>query len=209
MSRAAFLDRDGVLNELVWFEEAGIVDSPFHEDHMRLIPGAAEAVRRFRAAGYTVVVVSNQPVVAKGHCSRVRLDRITRRMHELLACEGARVDAVYYCLYHPEARRRELRLVCECRKPRPGLLLRAAAERGLDLRESVMIGDGITDVQAGHAAGCRTVLIGRARCDLCRHLEQRGCRPDWIHSSLLEAARDLIHKEAEIHASVHRHGQPS
>ncbi len=76
MSRAAFLDRDGVLNELVWFEEAGIVDSPFHENQVRLIPGAAEAVRRFREAGYQVVVVSNQPAVAKEHCSRERLDRM-------------------------------------------------------------------------------------------------------------------------------------
>ncbi len=203
MSRAAFLDRDGVLNELVWFEEAGIVDSPFHEDQMRLMPGAAEAVRRFRAAGYQVVVVSNQPGVAKGHCGRRRLDRITRRMHELLDREGARLDAVYYCLHHPEARRPELRAVCDCRKPRPGLLLSAAAERGLDLRESVMVGDSITDVQAGNAAGCRTALLGRLRCDLCRHLEENGCQPDWIFPSVLEAARFVTAKEGNVHALVH------
>ena len=203
MSRAAFLDRDGVLNELVWFEEAGIVDSPFHEDQMRLMPGAAEAVRRFGAAGYQTVVVSNQPVVAKEHCSQERLDRITRRMHELLDREGARLDAVYYCLHHPEARRPELRTVCDCRKPRPGLLLRAASERGLDLGESLMVGDSITDVQAGRAAGCRTVLLGRFRCDLCRHLEKHGGQPDWIFPSVLEAARFVAAEEGDCHAAIH------
>ncbi len=172
MSRAAFFDRDGALNELVWFEEAGIVDAPFHEDHMRLIPGAAEVVRSFGAAGYEVVVVSNQPAVAKAHCSRAGLDRITRHMHELLAREGARLDAVYYCIHHPEARLAELRATCDCRKPRPGLL-----------------------------------LIGRVRCDLCHHLAEHDCRPDWLFPSILEAARFLTDQEGDSHAAIHRHSQ--
>lgn len=193
MSPAVFLDRDGVLNELVWFEDAGIVDAPFHEDQFRLIPGAADAVRRLNRAGLPVVVISNQPCVAKGHCSAARLERITAVMHRALGEQGAHLDAVYYCLHHPEARDGALRVDCDCRKPKPGLLLRAAAERGLDLRRSLFVGDSITDVQAGRAAGCATVLLGRTRCDLCRHLERHGVRPDWRSASLAEAVRTLVH----------------
>ena len=207
MSKAAFLDRDGVLNELVYFEEAGIVDSPFHEDQLRLLPGVAEALCLLRETGFETVVISNQPVVAKGHCHRVRLDGITRRLHDLLAREGARLDAVYYCLHHPEAKLRELRVNCECRKPKPGLLQRAAVERGLDLSRSVFIGDSITDVLAGRAAGCRTALLGRVRCDLCRHLEEQGVKPDWIFASLLDVAHHLQDKEGLSHADVHRYGK--
>jgi len=206
MSRAAFLDRDGVLNELVYFEEAGIVDSPFHEDQLRLISGAAEGVRLLRELGYKVLVVSNQPGVAKGHLSGARLDRITERVHALLAEEGAAVDGVYYCLHHPLARLPELRGECDCRKPRPGLLRRAALEHGVDLERSIMVGDSITDVEAGLAAGCRTVLLGRVRCDLCHHLAERGVKPDVIHSSLVETARELRAQEERDHATVHRHG---
>ena len=203
--RAAFLDRDGVINELVYFEEAGIIDSPFHEDQFRLERGAGSGIRILNDAGYKVFVISNQPCVAKGHCSRERLDRITERMHALLAGEGARVDAVYYCLHHPDARVPEYRGDCECRKPKPGLLNRAAAEHDIDMKASFFIGDSITDVQAGLAAGCQTVLIGRVRCDLCHHLEERGVKPDHIFVSLQEAAVFLQQMEGFPDAAVHRH----
>jgi D,D-heptose 1,7-bisphosphate phosphatase len=206
MLPAAFLDRDGVLNELVWFEEAGIVDSPFHEDQVRLIEGAADGVRRLRELGLPVFVVSNQPGIAKGHFGPDRLRRITQRLLDLLAERGASLDGVYYCLHHPRARVPQLRAVCDCRKPRPGLLTRAAAEHDLDLAHSIMVGDALTDVEAGLAAGCRTVLIGRVRCDLCRHLEARGIRPHAIHESLAETAEALWSQEERRHEAVHRHG---
>lgn len=201
--RAAFLDRDGTINELVYFEEAGIIDSPFHEDQLRLLPGAAEGIRTLSALGYRVLVVSNQPGVAKGHCGRDRLERVTARLHELLDQEGARVDGVYYCLHHPEGRIPELTLDCECRKPRPGLLLRAALEHGVDLAQSILIGDSITDVQAGQAAGVQTILLGRVRCDLCHHLEERGVKPDFISRSLREAAGFLCEREGYPDAALH------
>jgi D-glycero-D-manno-heptose 1,7-bisphosphate phosphatase len=206
MSRAAFLDRDGVLNELVWFEDAGIVDSPFHEDQVRLIEGAAEGVRLLRELDYRIIVVSNQPGVAKGRGTRAGVDRVTARLRDLLVEQGARVDAVYYCLHHPEALLPELRGACDCRKPKPGLLLTAAAEHGIDLHASIMVGDSITDVEAGAAAGCSTVLLGRIRCDLCRHLAARGVKPGAIHASLIETARELWNQEDRDHAALHRHG---
>ena len=202
--QAAFLDRDGVINELVYFEEAGIIDSPFHEDQVRLVPGAAAAIRGLNEAGTKVFVVSNQPCVAKGHCGYDRLDRITERMHSLLAEGGAAVDAVYYCLHHPEARIPELRVDCECRKPKPGLIQRAAAEHEIDLSRSYFVGDSITDVQAGLAAGCKTVLLTRMRCDLCQHLDERGVKPDQIFPSLREAAR-FLQEEGIPDAALHRY----
>ncbi len=205
--RAAFLDRDGVINELVYFEEAGIIDSPFHESHVRLLPGAAEGIRILRTIGFSVIVISNQPGVAKGQCSRERLERITQRIHQLLAEGGAKLDAVYYCLHHPQGRVPDLTRECACRKPKPGLILQAAGEHGIDLDESCFVGDSFTDVQAGQAAGCRTVLLGRLRCDHCRHLEEQGVKPDLIFGSLHEAARFLQEKEGFPDAALHRHGE--
>lgn len=205
-SRAAFLDRDGVLNELVYFEEAGIIDSPFHERHVRLLPGVCEGIRMLHDLGYQVVVASNQPGVAKGHMSRAGLDRVTRRLETLLAEGDAHLDAVYYCLHHPQGRVPEWTRECDCRKPKPGLILRAAAERGIDLSQSIFIGDSVTDVQAGLAAGCRTILVGRVRCDLCQHLEEQGVQPHRIASSLREAAQLLLAKEGIPDEALHRHG---
>ena len=203
--RAAFLDRDGVINDLVYFEEAGIIDSPFHEDQFRLLAGAGAGIRTLNEMDLKVIVISNQPGVAKGHCSYDRLERITKRMHTLLAEDGARLDGVYYCYHHPQGRLPELTGECECRKPKPGLILRAAAEHDVELHESYFLGDSVTDVQAGLAAGCRTVLLARVRCDLCHHLEERGVKPDHIFPSLHEAAGFLQTKEGLPDAAIHRH----
>jgi len=110
---AVFLDRDGVVNELVYYEEHSIIDSPFTVAQFRLLPGVIEAVRQLRDVGYTVVLVSNQPGIAKGHMSREAFDRIKERMKEELAKGGACLDGEYYCLHHPEAVVAELRTNCE------------------------------------------------------------------------------------------------
>lgn len=204
-SRAAFLDRDGVINELMYFEEAGVIDSPFHEDHVRLLPGVCEAIRTFRDLGYQVVVISNQPGVAKGRFSRAALDRVTARIEESLREAGAPLDAVYYCLHHPGGSVPELSGDCACRKPKPGLLLQAAEERGINLAESFFVGDSVTDVQAGLAAGCRTVLLGRMRCDLCHHLTDQGVQPDLTVRTLHEVAQHLLEQEGIPDAALHRH----
>ena len=186
---AVFLDRDGVLNRLIYHREAGIVDSPFSARQFKLLPGAAEAVRELNRLGLAVAVISNQPGIAKGHFTRRDLDEMTAKMERGLAARGARLDGVYYCLHHPEARKARYRARCGCRKPRPGLLREAAGKLGVGLRRSFMVGDSIVDVQAGKAAGCTTVYLGNWKCDICRHMRAKKVKPDYIVPDLPAAVR--------------------
>ena len=149
---ALFLDRDGVL-----IEEVEYLSDP---GQVRLIRGAAAAVRRANEAGWLVVVVSNQSGVARGFFPESVLPEVGRVIEDRLLVEaGASVDRFYYCPHHPTAGRGGYRIDCDCRKPKPGMLLKAAAELGIDLARSWMVGDRATDLQAGAAAGCRTILV--------------------------------------------------
>lgn len=204
--KAVFLDRDGVINELIYYREQGVVDSPFTVEQFRLIPGAGEAIKKLHEVGYRVVLVSNQPGIAKGHLSRETFKKITRKMKEELAKDGAFLDGEYYCFHHPEAKVEGLRANCECRKPKPGLLLQAAEERGIELSESWMVGDGLTDVKAGKGAGTRTILLGRMKCELCHLMDEEDARPDFIAPDLLEAAQ-IILKEGAKYGKLHLLGQ--
>ncbi|MCL4369682.1 MAG: HAD family hydrolase [Chloroflexi bacterium] len=187
--RAVFLDRDGVLNEMVYDTRFGLLDSPLNPEQFRLLPGAAEAVRTINEMGFLALVVSNQPGVAKGKFAPEVLEAITGEMHRQLEKGGARLDAVYYCLHHPEASLVEYREVCDCRKPNPGLLKHAALKLGIDLGSSYMVGDGLTDVLAGKAVGCTTLFLGRHKCDICRLMEEMDAVPDGIATDLLGAVR--------------------
>ncbi|MFC1988432.1 D-glycero-alpha-D-manno-heptose-1,7-bisphosphate 7-phosphatase, partial [Chloroflexota bacterium] len=142
MNRAVFLDRDGVINELVYFEEPGIIDSPFTVEQLRLFPWVGEAINSLTEAGYKVSIVSNQPGIAKGHLSQPTFEKIEQKMKGDLLQNGASVDGEYYCFHHPDAMIDSLRINCECRKPKPGLLFRAARELNVDLSQSWMVGDG-------------------------------------------------------------------
>lgn len=159
VARAAFVDRDGILNELVPDPESGLPESPLHPEEVRLLPGVGPALGELAAADYVLVGVSNQPAAAKGKVSLDELLAVQDRVLELLAAEGASFDDFKLCLHHPESSVPELSGPCECRKPAPGMLLEAAAERSLDLASSWMIGDTDTDVEAGRNAGCLTVLV--------------------------------------------------
>jgi D-glycero-D-manno-heptose 1,7-bisphosphate phosphatase len=153
-SAAVFLDRDGVLVE----DRGLLVDAA----ELRIVPGVPSALRRLRENGFRLIVVSNQAVVARGMITPEGVEAIHAHLLRLLEEAGApRLDAIYFCPHHPEADLPEYRVDCDCRKPRPGALVRAAEEHGLNLAESYMIGDRMTDIAAGAAAGCRTVLLKR------------------------------------------------
>jgi len=176
--KAVFLDRDGIINELVYFPDQGIVDSPFTPEQMRLTPFAVDAVNRFHELGYKVIVISNQPGMAKGHFDEPTFDMISLRMRELLRKGNAYLDGEYYCFHHPNGVRDEYRKVCDCRKPKPGLILRAAKDQGISPAQSFFVGDGLVDVKAGREAGCKTVLVASTNGLLLRLLTKQDAEPD-------------------------------
>jgi D-glycero-D-manno-heptose 1,7-bisphosphate phosphatase len=158
-ARATFVDRDGVVDALVPDPATGEPESPLQPDDVALLPGAASALRALSEAGWVIVGVSNQPAAAKGTVTAERLGEVHARVLALLATEGAGFDAFKLCLHHPDGIVPELTGECDCRKPAPGMLLSAARELGIDLERSWMIGDTDSDVLAGQAAGCKTVLV--------------------------------------------------
>lgn len=159
MRAAAFLDRDGVLNALARDPVTGAPESPLDPDEVRLLPGAAVGARRLSDAGFLLVGVSNQPAAAKGLVPMTVLEQVQARVLELLRAEGVSFGAFELCFHHPDAVVADLRRVCDCRKPAPGMLFEAARELDLDLTASWMIGDTDGDVAAGRAARCHTLLI--------------------------------------------------
>lgn len=154
--RAVFLDRDGVLIE--------DVDLLTRVEQLKILPGVPESLARLRRAGFRLLVVTNQTVVARGMCSEADVAAVNARMDAMLQAAGAPpLDGVYVCPHHPSGTLEAYRVDCECRKPRPGLLVRGAREHGVDLGRSYIVGDRITDVGAGARAGCRTVLVQTGR----------------------------------------------
>jgi D-glycero-D-manno-heptose 1,7-bisphosphate phosphatase len=188
-ARAAFLDRDGVLNEGEPDPESGLPESPLHPDQVRLLPGVGPALRELAAAGYLLVGVSNQPAAAKGKVTVEELAATQERVLELLAADGVRFDDFKLCLHHPEGIVEGLRGPCDCRKPAPGMLLEAAAELSIDLANSWMIGDTDADVGAGRNAGTRTVLVEYPGSS---HKRVGSIAPDLRAADLPEAVTALL-----------------
>ena len=177
--KAIFLDRDGTINKYV-----GFLRSP---SDLKLIDGAAEAIKRINESGYLCIVVTNQPVIARGEVSVSELNFIHNKMETLLGQAGAYIDGLYYCPHHPDkgysGEVKALKIDCDCRKPKPGMLIKAAEDFNIDLSSSWMIGDGKNDVGAGKAAGCKTVLIGEDECEA-----------DIMAENLLAAVEEILGK---------------
>lgn len=156
MQKTIFLDRDGTINKHIGFlNDIG---------HFELLPGVIEAVRKINESGYLCIVITNQPVIARGEVTFEELDMIHNKMETLLGFEGVYIDGLYFCPHHPhkgyDGEVPELKIECECRKPKPGMIYEAAKDFNIALEDSWMIGDGENDIQAGKAAGCKTALIG-------------------------------------------------
>ncbi len=192
MARAVFLDRDGAVNELVYHQEQEVIDSPFTVNQFKLLPGVPEAINLLHRSGYLVILISNQPGVAKGHMTSNNFAEIKQKMKAELAEKGATLDGEYYCLHHPKAVVEHLRVNCDCRKPKPGLVLRAAKDHNISLPQSWFVGDNISDIQTGKSAGCQTILIGKLKCELCHLMDEQNVRPDTISSSLSEAVQYIL-----------------
>lgn len=165
--KAIFLDRDGTINKYVGFLRK--------EEEFELLPGVAEAVKEINQSGYLAIVVTNQPVIARGEVTFEGLETIHNKMETLLGMEGAYLDGIYFCPHHPhsgyDGEVKELKIDCDCRKPKPGMLLKAAEDLNIDLSQSYMVGDGENDIKAGKAAGCKTVLLNTE----CEYYGQDVC----------------------------------
>ncbi|MFH0907556.1 MAG: HAD family hydrolase [bacterium] len=203
MKKAVFVDRDGTLNEMVYDPTHGIMDSPRRPEQVTLMKGAGEFLRRLRDADYFIVVVTNQPGVAKGTLTLPELEAVNRRLVELLEKEGGRWDDLRYCPHHPDpgpAGNAAFKADCDCRKPKPGMLLDAAKAYGIDMTASWMVGDGLVDVQAGKAAGCHTALVSKLKISQVEQFfDTDGVEPDAIAGSL-EVVGDVILKRLKIRA---------
>jgi D-glycero-D-manno-heptose 1,7-bisphosphate phosphatase len=176
MSRAVFLDRDGVINRKATGD--GYVT---RLEELDLLPGAAQGISLLNRFGFLVIVVTNQRCVAKGLLSAGELEYIHAQLCDEIEATGGRIDQVYYCPHEKEAH-------CECRKPSPGMLLSAAREHRIELKSSWMIGDSDEDVEAGRVVGCRTARV------IGRH-PRVNSKPDVVASSLLDAVRQLLQRE--------------
>jgi len=178
MKWAVFLDRDGTINE-----EVGYLSEP---EELHLIPGAAEAIRLLNRAGVLAIVVTNQSGVGRGYFSEARVKAIHEQLAMQLAAYGAHLDAIYYCPHHPDKG-------CDCRKPKPGMLKRAAEEHSIALDRSFAVGDKVSDLEAGRRAGCRTVLVLTGYgMEARKAFKHSDFQPDYIARDLLGAVRWIL-----------------
>lgn len=186
---AVFMDRDGTISE-----EVGYVN---HVSRYRVFPYAAEAVRALNEAGWLAVLVTNQAGVARGYFAEELIGRVHGVLEEELKKGGARLDAIYYCPHHPSVGEPPYRFDCDCRKPRPGLIRRAAEDLGIDLARSWMVGDRYSDTELARNAGVRAafVLSGYGRGEHEHQSLAWKHRPDLVAENLLEAVRAIISSE--------------
>jgi len=182
--KAVFLDRDGVINPLCGLDAFGHPESPLKAEDFKIFPFVGEAIRNFNQMGFLVFVVTNQPAVAKGKTTLDALAEMNTMLYMNAIEAGGDIKRIYTCLHHPDERQvvyKTLLRDCDCRKPKPGLLLKAIEEFGVDPWESWMVGDKCKDILAGEQVGSRTILVSEDK--------QRDCEPDFIVSDLSEAVK--------------------
>ena len=178
MRGAVFLDRDGTINEEVHY-----LDDP---DRLNLIPGAAEAIRLLNEADILTIVVSNQAGVGRGYFSATTVEAIHEQLAKQLFGHGAHVDAIYYCVHHPNEG-------CDCRKPKTGMLKQAAREHSIDTHLSFAVGDKVSDLEAGRQVGCQTVLVLTGHGEKAREsLQATYFRPDYVSLDLRDAVKWIM-----------------
>ncbi len=165
------LDRDGVINRLVIDPEQGTVNSPLHPSQVELIPGSLEAIRNLTKAGFKIAIATNQPAAAKGTTTKANLDDVHASILEAIESAGGKISSSHICFHRAEDH-------CRCRKPATGLLEDALKDVSLEQRrKSWMVGDGVTDIEAGTRLELNTAYLGPKRCDHCKCLEERNLHP--------------------------------
>ncbi len=195
MKRAVFIDRDGTISE-----EVGYIN---HPSRFRVFPYAAAAIKHLNENGWLAIVVTNQAGVARGYFTEEMITTVHAEMTSTLKREGARLDAVYYCAHHPSVGDPPYRFDCDCRKPKPGLIIRAVKDFDIDLAGSWMVGDRYSDVELARNAGVQSmfVLSGYGRGEWEQQRETWTEQPDLVAEDLLEAVRAIVAKDDSEHAA--------
>lgn len=186
-NKAVFLDRDGVI----------IKEPPYYiyrPDQLILIPGSADTIKLLNKNGFLVVIVTNQAGVAHGYYSENDVLAFHQLMKKKLEKKGAKIDAIYYCPHHPESKIEKYRVDCNCRKPKPGMLQKAEKELNIDLKRSLMIGDKISDIEAGKSVGCKTIMVLTGHGKEESKFKNIEC--DFTADDLYHTIEYILHEEA-------------
>jgi D-glycero-D-manno-heptose 1,7-bisphosphate phosphatase len=186
MRRAVFIDRDGTISE-----EVGYIN---HASRFRLFPYSSAAIKLLRESGWLAIVITNQAGVARGYFSEDMIQTVHERMTKELERDGAKLDAVYYCAHHPSVGEPPYRFDCDCRKPKPGLISRAAQDFDIDLAESWMVGDRYSDLELARNAGVKSMFVmsGYGRGEWEHQRATWDQQPDLVAENLLEAVRLIV-----------------
>lgn len=187
ISKAIFLDRDGVINEMVFLAEHGFVDSPTDAEQFKLIKGVLKAIKIAKRLGYKIIIISNQPGIAKGYYKKNEFEKIRKKMFLKFAKAEIVIDGDFYCLHHPNAKLIKYKKRCLCRKPKIGLIKKAVKIHNLDLKKSFFIGDGINDMESAKKAGCKSIFIGNINSTVTKLFKEKNIEPEYVVKNLLEA----------------------
>lgn len=190
MNKAVFFDRDGVIDEMAYDAENGLVHIPWQVKEVNLNYGIVELLKTTKKLGFLNIIISNQPDIGLKRISEKMFKDIEKTILRKIENENAVIDKSYYCFHHPFAKLEQFKKNCDCRKPKTGLFSQAVKESQIDLNQSWMIGDGVTDIIAGHNAGCRTILIANnIQTGHLKVIEEKlkKIEPDFIVKNLKEA----------------------
>ena len=187
-NKAILLDRDGVINELIINPEEGIVDSPNSSDQFKIIKNSIKALKILSKLGFKIIIISNQPGMAKGQYDLSEFLKIKRRLENELTKNNVVLSGQYYCLHHPNAKIVKYKKKCQCRKPGTKLFFDAVKKHNIDTKKSFLIGDGITDMQLAKRVRCRAIFIGNINSAITRVFHEKKVNPFYISHDLLEAA---------------------
>ena len=195
MTKACFFDRDGIVNEMIFDNENGVVVTPLNQNQVVLVLGITELLQTTKKLGFLNILISNQTNVGLGRIDLKTHELIQQTIKEKLQQENAFFDKEYFCFHHPYAKVEEYRKECDCRKPKIGMLLQAKQDFDIDLKKSWMIGDGVFDVIAGHDAGCKTILVANVNeTGYLKIIEEKlgNIQPDFMVKSVREIEKIIL-----------------
>ena len=195
-NKAIFLDRDGVINDLIYYSEEGIVDSPNSVKQFKITSGVFTALKKLKKLGFILLLISNQPGIAKKKYSLLEFKKIQKKMNIELEKNNIQFDAEYYCLHHPNALDLKYKKKCSCRKPNNKMVLDGIKKFNINLDLSYIIGDGLVDMKLAKKIKCRSIYVGNINTSITKLFSQNNIEPTFIVHSLLEASK-IIEQESK------------